>query len=281
MRINQEKAIEDVQLFQQITGPNVHSAGYQISDSGLLRGTITFKRYKEVDGIPMDWGDDVVSYSLFGGLRRIRGTVSSIQLPDPVTGQRRAYDPDSKQRIMEFYRPDVFDYEEIKNDLALLPQLDPDSSAEMALSFDSGYSVEEASAMIPDSVSLKWFWVDTYSENDTQHHNGIILPSFPNSANEVYGFPNDANNPSASAKQFIDALNLGYEKSNGRYHREFKRIFHYITKDSETVNVEDIEIFGVVVTGSADELASLAELQQVRASSLGVMNKGYNGKDDL
>lgn len=280
MRWSQENAMRDTELFSRITQPNVEELGAQNMGNGLFEGILYFNRYKEVGGIPVHWSDQVITYNLFGGVSRLTGDHSPIQLKDENDGQTRYYDRETKQRMMEFYHPDVT-YTYIRNDLMKLNEFPDELLVEIALSFNQKYSPEEVREFIPDDVTLKWYWADTYTniemfkETDLETVEGttVNIPASPELASNVYGFegmPSDSN-PSISEERFINDIETGLSIKEGEYFGEFERIYSYLKGESSTLSTDNLMILGAVVTGTAAELKKLEDLQMIRTSVFGVM----------
>jgi len=275
MRWSEEKAIRDIELFSWITDPNVEELGVQTEGNGLFEGIITFNRYKEIEGIPVNWSDDVFTYSLFGGVSRLSGDHSPIQIQDKNDGQMRHYDRVTKQRMMRFYHPEVR-YSEFSDDLAILSEFADDTLVEMALSFDRKYSPEEVREGIPEGITLKWHWVDTYSKiyidgvnaKNIEMKNGdtIKMEASPERAIQIYGFEDS----SESEQRFIQSIEKGLRLEAGKYFGEYERIHHNMKGDSSTLTADNLNIIGAVVTGTAQELTALEDVDMIRASVLGV-----------
>ncbi|MDE5413287.1 anti-sigma factor [Alkalihalobacillus sp. MEB203] len=282
MRSSQENAIRDVQLFQQITRPNVNQSGVQNIGNSLFEGVLYFNQYKEIEGIPVNWGDHVVTYSLFGGVSRLTGDHSPIQLLDPSDGQMRYYDRETKQRIMEFYHPEV-EYRNIRNDLEQLEQMTGEKYIEMAISFDQSYTAEQVRTFLPENVSLKWLWADTYTdveslrEINTVDGDGeeYVVPAFPELADRIYGFSERPDGQSKGEEWFVQAIEQGIQVNDGKYYREFERIYQYLRGDSQSIDTTSVKVLGAVVTGTSEQLEVLKEMEQVRSSVFGVMAERF------
>lgn len=277
MRWSEQKAIRDIQQFSMITNPNVEEAGVLTEGNGLFEGILTFNRYKEIEGIPVNWSDYVVTYSLFGGVSRFTGDHSPIQIQNKNNGQMQLYDPGTKQRMMKFYHPEVR-YSEVSDDLAVLSEFSDDTLVEMALSFDQKYSPEEVREGIPKGITLKWHWTDTYSETDIERlnvenikvENGdttIKVEALPEMATEVYGFEES----SEFERLFIQYIEGGLSEKDGKYFGEFERIYLNMKGDSSTLTSDNLNIIGAVVTGKASDLKALKDVDMIRASVLGVI----------
>ncbi|MGF9977282.1 anti sigma factor C-terminal domain-containing protein [Viridibacillus arvi] len=275
IRGSQEKAMRDIELFSRITNPNIELLESQNESNGVFEGILTFNRYKEIEGIPVDWSNHVVRYSLFGGMSRFKRT--EIQIKDKEDGLDRNYDRETKQRMMNFYHPDV-SYSQIRNDLNTLNNFKDDTFIELGVSFNQKYTPDEVRELIPENITLKWYWVDTYSREDIKSLNTHITkykPTFPELATEIYGFSEDPTDSSMSEKRFIDDVQSGLNYEDGKYFGEFNRIYNNLKGESAKLAAENIEIIGAVVTGTPKELAELNDMDMIRATVLGVTVKPY------
>ena len=277
IRGSQEKAMRDIELFSRITGPNIELLGSQNESNGVLEGILTFNRYKEIEGIPVDWSNHVVTYSLFGGVSRLTGNHSLIQLEDKKDKLPRLYDRETKQKMMSFYHPEV-SYNKVRNDLNTLNNFSDDTLVELGVSFNQKYKPEEVRELFPESLTLKWYWVDTYSQEDIESMNANLNQEnyYPTElATEVYGFSEHPTESSISERRFIDAIQTGLNYKDGKYFGEFNRIHNNLKGDSAQLATENIEIIGAVITGTPTELAELNDMDIIRATVLGVTVKPY------
>ncbi|MFL0584325.1 anti sigma factor C-terminal domain-containing protein [Solibacillus silvestris] len=277
IRGSQEKAMRDIELFSRITDPNIELLGSQNESNGVFEGILTFNRYKEIEGVPVDWSNHVVTYSLFGGVSRLTGNHSLIQLEDKKDELPRLYDRETKQRMMSFYHPEV-SYNKVRNDLNTLNNFSDDTLVELGVSFNQKYKPEEVRELIPENLTLKWYWVDTYSQEDTESMNANLNQDnyYPTElATEIYGFSEHPTDSSMSERHFVDAVQTGLKYQDGKYFGEFNRIYNNLKGDSAQLTAENIEIIGAVITGTPTELAELNNMDIVRATVLGVTVKPY------
>jgi hypothetical protein len=285
MGLSQANAIQDEELYSRISSPNIYEIGYQIDNNGLIEGTLSFARYKMVGDIPIDWYDDIINYNLFGYSSKRLGDYSYVQTTDKIDGLPRYYDRDVKERIIQFYHPNV-GYKKIRNDIDQLKNIDSNKEIEIAISFDKGYSPKDVRELLPKDVSLKWYWLDTYTENDERLKDHIFkekdgkivnLGSDPIIPDHIYGF-NETNEGGLSSEETFlrdlkDGINIIGKKD---YAEEFKLINDNLRGDSKQPKVSDLKIIGVIVTGSPSQLESLKNLKQVRASVFGaIVEKDY------
>lgn len=277
IRGSQEKAMRDIVLFSSITDPNTELLGSQNQSNGIFEGVLTFNRYKEIEGIPVDWSNHVVTYSLFGGVSGFTGDHSLIQIEDKEDGLPRYYDRETKQRMLSFYHPEVL-YNKVRNDLNTLNNFSDDTLVELGISFNQKYTPEEVRELIPENLTLKWYWVDTYSQEDIKSMNANLNEDnyYPTElATEIYGFSEHSIDSSMSEQHFMDAVQMGLNYEDGKYFGELNRIYNNLKGDSAQLNAENIEIIGAVVTGTPAELAELNEMNMIRAAVLGVTVKPY------
>lgn len=271
MRWSEANAIRDIELFHTITNPNVEESGIQQQGSSFFRGILRFDQYKEIEGIPVDWSEEVVTYSLFGGVSGFTGDHSPIQLQKEDEDQKAVYDRETKQRMMSFYHPEV-EYSQTANDLNDLENFSENTVAEAALSFDQNYNIADIEEAIPEEIELKWYWADTYSSSDLEWINDTdngLNPS-PELASQIYGFDVEM-----EKEGFIHTIQEGLRIENGKYAGEYERMYNNLRGGHSSIEEEDINVIGVVVTGSVEDLSTLDSLDMIRASSLGVTANPY------
>ncbi|MDX1805868.1 MAG: anti sigma factor C-terminal domain-containing protein [Paenisporosarcina sp.] len=270
MRWSQENAMRDIELFSRITDPNIEELGVQNEGNSLFEGILIFNRYKEIEGIPVNWSDHVFTYSLFGGVSRLTGDHSPIQIQDDNDGGMNSYDRVTKQRMMTFYHPDVLYTTKLSDDLASLNNVADNTLVELALSFDQKYSPKEVRELFPEGIALKWYWVDTYSKVDIERFAMKVLPEL---STGIYGFdemPEDPKKPLLSEQRFIGNIEMGVSLEEGKYHGEFERIYKQLKGNSSNLSTENIHVIGAVVTGTASDLVKLKDVNTIRATVLGV-----------
>lgn len=282
MRWSEANAIHDIRLFSEITDPNVEEAGPQQVGNGFFQSILTFDRYKELEGIPVDWSSEVVTYSLLGGVSGFAGDHSPIQI-EKAGGGVKSFDRETKQRLLEFYHPEV-EYKKVADEISQLADFPEKTVAELSLSFDKNYSVEEIREMIPEGVTLKWFWVDTYSTDDIERIDNrsalsneelYIIESTPELATQVYGFDEFSEHPELSVQGFIDDINMGLSNEKGKYFGEYQRIAGNLKGGSKDLTEDNVKVIGAVVTGSVEDLAVLEDQAAIRASVIGATANLY------
>lgn len=289
MRWHEASAMQDIELFNRITNPNIEVAGMQHEGNGLFEGILRFERYKVIEGIPVDWSEETMTYSIFGGVSRFSGDHSHIGVEDEATSETKYYDRETKQRVLSFYHPAV-EYGQSANAFNELERFSSGTVAEVSLSFDQAYTPAEVRQSMPEGVTLKWQWVDTYSSEDIEwlktlagDLEGESRDNSNNSAelaNEVYGFEEiedilGEEDPLKSEDVFIRDIQAGLNQEDGKYIGEYTRISNLLKGEAPRLTAENVQVIGAVVTGDVEALMSLQELPMIRATALGVTAHPY------
>lgn len=271
-------------LFDRISGAN-ELISEIATYPGVLGGENHYKKFKFIEGKVVYTGEGGYGYGLFRNevLNRMGG-VSSMPFSNATSEDDLSYTHYNLlgQRQMNFFYPFI-DYANASNDLALLDEIGDTKVMEMALSFDQGYTSSDAMALIPKGVTKTWLWVkdvdengDFYVEQLNEQGETTTIPMLRD-ANTVYGFSLlNANGDKAEmpAENFIAAISSG-PKLRSIWQDEFKRLNETISRDDGVLSVADLEIYGAVVTGTAESLAELKDLPFIKASSLGVIVDKY------
>ena len=270
--------------FDQITGANEFISTME-NYPGFFGGESHYKTFKFIEGKVVYTGEGGYGYGLFRNEWLGRSGMSS-----PIIFGGAYSENDLKytqysvlgHRQMTFFYP-FLTYQNPSNDLALLEEISEDKVMEMALSFDQGYTSAEAMALIPKGVTKTWLWVNDVKETGKFEFNypdkyGKLITNFlVRNENTVYGFPLlDSNSDKAvmPAEDFIAHISSG-TKYRTRWQGEFKRLNETISGEDGKLSVADLEIYGMVVTGTAESLAPLQDLPFIKASSLGVIVDRY------
>lgn len=268
-----DNTLRDIEMLKAISGPNQYVLGSQF-DYGFLHGTLDYRTYKLVEGVPVIWGEETYEFSSWGSFSRPPGDYSDLQLPDPVMKEKgfkyeRPFNRYNGEREMMFYLP-LMKYENYLNELPKLNEMDEQKLVELGISLDTNYTVKQIESMLPNGVHPVWYWVDTYSTLKPYTEDQMPEGTIPERASSVYGFGIHPKDNDVSEKNFIEELEDGI-KTNGKYQHEFERIYDYLRRDKEKPDTSDVRILGVVVTGTADSLKALQEQKYVKAAVLGAI----------
>jgi hypothetical protein len=281
-----------VDNFNKISAPNKY-IGKVMRYHEIFGGRNEYTTYKIIEGKIVFAGEGDYSYGL---LRNEWGNRIGSESPAILGTSHDVEDLKEQrynelgQREMVFFYPFI-NYPQYKNDLQLLDSIGSDKVMEMALSFDRAYSIEEVGQMLPDDVTLAWYWVDDLSGQEKENSKPrkekqqgpdgktyeVDCPARIRSEKTAYGIKAyDVNGEPLQdpAQHFIWALQNGMEYDT-RYKSEFMRVYNNIAGQDGELTKEDIKVWGVVVTGDVNSLKTLRSLPFIKASSLGVVTEKY------
>ncbi|MDW7674697.1 MAG: anti sigma factor C-terminal domain-containing protein [Bacillota bacterium] len=278
--------------FNEISAPNQY-IGMHSRYQGFLSGRSEYTTFKIIEGKVVYTGHNEYNYGLFKDYQgNWIGSGSPLILGsswDAGDLELQRYN-ELGQREMVFFYP-FLNYSDYKNDLQLLDNIVSNKVMEMALSFDKDYTMEEVNNMLPQNVTLSWYWVDDLNEQEKeaskprtveqQKPDGtpyiVDYPPRLRSEQTAYGIKayNTNGTPVEEPEQhFIWALKNGM-KYDTRFKSEFERVFQNVAGKDGEITKEDFRVLGVVVTGDTESLKNLRDLPFIRAESLGVITDKY------
>ncbi|MBP1042646.1 anti sigma factor C-terminal domain-containing protein [Vagococcus sp. BWB3-3] len=239
---------EHLFLHNRIAEPNVQIDSQVLRNSTVIGGEVITNRSKEVAGYLIPWSTLTSTYSVIGGSVDYNEMIPGWQY-SKVNGYE--YDKQTKQKVASFYHPEVKTYYDgVKQELAMIEQLD-NQVAEVALSFDQPYTWQEVSKQLPDTISVKWFYLFSEIKEESMGPSGM----------EKFGFANEGDMDEAY-QQFIEDIE-SYDQNDDSVFKEF------LAKEKGKKG-DEAKILGVMVTGKTSELAKIKDLPFIRGSSIGV-----------
>ena len=257
-----ETAVAYDSAWQYIRGANVEIAG-SVYHYTPISASVTSRTTKVIEDVPIPWGEDETTFTIFG----TTDTVSA----DAVTGRGSAGSERilyyfNGERMIEFYEPGR-DYAFLPDDRTLLSEIRPGALTEVAFSFDRAYSIEEVREVFGEDAA--WFWVNAATP-------GNPAPgAMPVPGALAYGFHAGDSPETGMALSFIRQLEWLRDEDGARQ-EEAERLYDSLTRDGEMAPAPgDLEISGVVVTGTPEELEDYEELQMIRAAVLGATIDAY------
>lgn len=201
------------------------------------------------------------SLDIPGGLSKMNSLGNSwfISSPFATLSDNISERPNTSYSLREllFMYPYV-DYDRCINDFSLLSQIDNSKTVEMALSFDGEYSYDEVNKLI-DSNLIKFYWVDPNTSEDTIFFN-----------KEKQAYTSDASAIGIKST-FSDGTTIA--DTDDRLEK-FKDSINYFKENhnpqiNSDIDLDNIKISGIVVTGSPEELSSLQNIKIIKHSVLG------------
>lgn len=277
------RGLDEERIMMELSSPNLYELRTEL-DLGFLSGKVGIHTYKVVEGVPVVWDTKELGFSMSSRFSLLDNGYSSINVPDPVMKSQnyeyyRGYNSQNGQREMMFYVPGVNYNGKVLNDLPALQQMEPGKLVEMAVSFDKSYTQAQVETMLPPELTQKWYWVDTYdNKKNLEFITNDSSPdkyALPESARQVYGYGGKWEELFApEPEDFLQTLAYGLEKK-GKYYGEFERITNYLKKNKAAPDASDVQLLGVVVTGTAKELQSLTGKPYVNTAVLGAVVDKY------
>ncbi|MGH1294489.1 anti sigma factor C-terminal domain-containing protein [Bacillus pretiosus] len=267
---------------QTVKGPNIKFYSHRKLNMGLMSDSIMYSSYKNISGQPVKWIDEIYEYDVWGYMSRSHNGNTHLEeerfnvdaaekLPD--------YNIQTMQREMRFYLP-FMKYINYVNDLNQIGDL-KNKVAEVALSFDKAYTMDEIMGILPKNVQPFWFWVDTYDEKKADKYVGLIDSTGAvlnaTMSNRVYGFTGSYAKKEEEmkmdferhSKEFIGAMKTLAEDE--RHMDDAKDSY----KEIKNTKPKDLPIYGVVVTGKTEDLQSLQGAPYIKAAVRGVTVEKY------
>lgn len=267
------KKLNELQTWFQVAMPNAYMGNTQ-ADDRIMIGVVEYPRYRFLGEKPIVDGVFKEDYSYMPLINGIYGHMghylfSSSGESFKELEEMRKYNKVGKQ-VMKFYHPSI-SYDKYINDLGELNNIEKDKLMEISLSFDKSYSLEEAKALIPEGITLNWYWVDTLDKNNKDK-----LPKSILEEDEVYGIKALDNHGRVIKKpeeSFVDSITRG--NSNKDTHYRYKSLFNALSGGKTEINKDDLRIIGVVVSGDVETLKALQNLNYIKAATIGAVADKY------
>lgn len=272
--------------FHEISAPNEFMGKLERYQE-ILGGENRYTTYKIIEGKVVYTGQERYGYGLFHdeNLNRI-GIESPLLIGNSFSEedlQKQRYN-ELGQREMVFFYP-FLQYKTYRNDLALLNDIGEDKVMEVALSFDRGYTFKEVQSLIPSNMRLTWLWVDDVNEEKENFQfeqfddNGEVIgyDKSLRSEHSVYGvslLDENGDTKEEPVPRFIGAIEKN-QQFKARWQGEFKRLYETLSGGDDQLTEKDLQYYGAVVTGDAQNLSQLKDLPFIKASSIGVITDKY------
>ncbi|KGR85905.1 hypothetical protein CD31_10220 [Lysinibacillus boronitolerans JCM 21713 = 10a = NBRC 103108] len=273
-----QKVMDDIHLFNEISGPNVQISN-QVYDDHLLGGKITTTTYKVLgeQHRPYIWKPIKSDYNLFGTLTR-----TAISSPIQIEGseslaetyQFERFNDYTGDREMFFYHPKI-SYDHYQDKISELRQLEKNTLVEIAISFDDAYSLDEIKSKLPSEVQVVWWWVGAYTDDTLdffKRGQSTIAANGP----YIYGFQSESSKPKPrrslndEVETFIRNIELLRKSKNFEW--ETNQVYQALVGENGNLEKSDVKITGAVVTGTPEQLQSLQGQTYIKGSIFGVIS---------
>ncbi|MGN7410907.1 anti sigma factor C-terminal domain-containing protein [Sporosarcina sp. SAFN-010] len=261
-----QKAFKQWDAYVRLSTPNGYISE-TVDTRGLLGGESQYKVSKDMKIKSLVFEQNQYKFGVIPSTSISRGAGGSIG----ITGEdwQITYKENGWRNLM-FFHPNVT-YQRYKHDEDLINQMGGDRIYEVALSFDKPYKQSELP--LYELPAMTWFWVNTYSgsqlETFQQESKENDWSSTFIRENEALGF--STNSPVSSTikldheyKSFLNLLKTSVSQEHRKAYDTMKNI-----------NSGDLEILGIVIYGTKDELAAIIKNPIIKASSLGGVIDNY------
>ncbi|WP_342506462.1 anti sigma factor C-terminal domain-containing protein [Sporosarcina sp. FSL K6-2383] len=261
-----QQAFKQWDAYVRLSTPNGYISE-TVDSKGLLGGQSHYKVSKDMKIKSLVIEQKQYQFGLNPSLLISRGSGGSIG----VTGDdwQFGYKGNGWRDLM-FFHPAIT-YKKYKNDEDLINQIHGDRIYEVALSFDKPYRQKDLPLFVLPEMT--WFWVNTYSDGQLntfkQEAEEHVWSSTFVREHEALGF--STNSPVFSTPnleyEYKDFLSLLKTSASHEHQNAYS-----IMKD---VNIDEMEILGIVIYGTKDEIADIIKDPIVKASSLGGVIDNY------
>lgn len=255
-----DQAFEEWDAYVRLSTPNAYISE-TIDSRGILGGETQYKISKDMKFKSVVIEQNQYQFGLIPSLsisREIGGKIGT-------TGEDWQFNyKENGWRNMLFFHPDI-DYKEYKNDSELIEQIQGDKVYEVALSFDKAYKTDElASFEIP---KLSWLWVNTYTSDQIDKNKKEAKENSWSSTFirewEALGFSVRSSSLTSSE------LNYGYDEFLNLLQTSFAEEHKQAYETIKDIEKDNLEILGIVVYGTKDEISSFMDKPFIKAISLG------------
>lgn len=256
---------DDKSLFSQINGANVYT-GSEMNVYGFLNLSavkhITVN--KTIGDREIVWNKKEEEIPFIGRKSMIDNErfTESTEFSERLNRQVH-YNSFTGEREVDFYYPQL-EYEYLPNELEIATQLDDNTIAEVALSFDKSYMLKEVQNQL-GSENINWVWVETTTKDkleDIKSDSFLRIMDGPSA--DGFQVRGDDFNP--AAETFL--RNVKQLSKEGKYQTAAQEMADGINPKSFP-KVDDLRISGVVVSGTPNELEKFQNLEIIRASTIG------------
>ncbi|MFC0561949.1 sigma factor regulator N-terminal domain-containing protein [Halalkalibacter alkalisediminis] len=239
---------EELFLHNSIAEPNIQIDSQVTSNTSVFGGNIVTNRSKNINGYLVQWSTLTSSYDWL----RIRIDHNEL-IPGFYWSDTDfyEYDKQTKNKVATFYHPSIQEYYDgVQNELGEISQME-NHVAEVAISFDQSYTLQEIQAKIPDNLNIVWLYMTSPIVDESNGPAGM----------PVYGFdPSDS--PKEAYNSFIDAL----EKYDTNGFNEPIQEFLNLNKNKQ---FDEVKILGVMLTGQTQNFKALENQDFIRGASVG------------
>lgn len=239
---------EQLFLHNEIAEPNIQIDSQVTSNSSMFGGTIITNRSKNINGYLVQWSTLTSSYDWVRLKIDHNELIPGFYWSD---NEFYEYDKQTKNKVATFYHPFIQEYYDgIQNELDEISQME-NYVAEVAISFDKPYTLQEVQAKIPDNLNIAWLYMTSPITDESNGPAGM----------PVYGF-DPSGSPKEAYHRFIDALEEYDADGSNETIREY-------LKENKSKEMTEVKILGVMLTGQTENFKALEKQEIIRGASVG------------
>ncbi|MFL0363116.1 sigma factor regulator N-terminal domain-containing protein [Pseudobacillus sp. 179-B 2D1 NHS] len=243
-----ERLHDELFLHNAIAEPNIQVDSQVTSNSSMFGGNIVTNRSKNINGYLVQWSTLTSSYDW------LRTKVDYNELiPGFYWSDREfyEYDKQTKNKVATFYHPSIQKYYDgVQNELGDISRM-KNYVAEVAISFNQPYTLEEIQAKIPDNLNIVWLYMASPMVDESKGPAGM----------PVYGF-DPSNSPEEAYNSFIDSLKKYDAAGDNKTIQKFLNL-------NKNKQFDEVKILGAMLTGQTQNFKALENQDFVRGASVG------------
>ena len=242
-----KKLHEQLFLHNEIAEPNIQINSQVTSNSSMFGGNIVTNRSKNINGYLVQWSTLTSSYDWLRIKIDHNELIPGFYWSDTEFYE---YDKQTKNKVATFYHPSIQEYFDVQNELGEISQME-NHVAEVAISFDQPYTLQEIQAKIPDNLNIVWLYMTSQIADESKGPAGI----------PVYGF-NPYDSPKEAYTSFIEALETYVGNGGNETIQEFLKL-------NKNKQFDEVKILGVMLTGQTQNFKALENQDYIRGASVG------------
>ncbi|MEK4030652.1 sigma factor regulator N-terminal domain-containing protein [Pseudobacillus sp. FSL P4-0506] len=243
-----ERLHDELFLHNAIAEPNIQVDSQVTSNSSMFGGNIVTNRSKNINGYLVQWSTLTSSYDW------LRTKVDYNELiPGFYWSDREfyEYDKQTKNKVATFYHPSIQKYYDgVQNELGDISRM-KNYVAEVAISFNQPYTLEEIQAKIPDNLNIVWLYMTSPMVDESKGPAGM----------PVYGF-DPSNSPEEAYNSFIDSLKKYDAAGDNKTIQKFLNL-------NKNKQFDEVKILGAMLTGQTQNFKALENQDFIRGASVG------------
>lgn len=268
-----QQAQEHFNRVLQVTYPNVDVERFYVNEIGIVSGYVDYTLSKDLAGVPFAFGHLEVEYNFYG-------VFANFAQYFPEGSEEYYYHQDSNSKLPVFYNTkSASGSQELPYVKEMKGQI-----VEVAITFDKKYTLAEIKNMVPSDLKQNWYWIGTERRQlQTEYLSLVNLLGMDAEQlqAETAAVATDDLVPYTSPLTVMKEL-VDYQGDYALSPEIKGDVQAYVDKFGDTdftqpEEIDKLEFAGIILTGKAEDFASIEHADWIDASSIGasVQNKPY------